>query len=80
MSMHVSNEPFAILHLYNTKRLIDIVIFSINAYQFFKKQKNLIKYFIAGFSTLKSFTKKLTLFKNNYWMIYVCISPKGIVC
>ncbi len=37
MNMHVSNEPFVILNLYNTQRLIDIVIVSINAYQFFKK-------------------------------------------
>lgn len=66
MNMHVSNEPFVILNLHNTQRLIDIVIVSINAYQFFKKWKNLIEYSIVGFFTLKSFTRKLTLFKNNY--------------
>jgi hypothetical protein len=77
--MHVFNERFAMLNLYNAKRLIDIVIVSINAYQYFKR-KNLIQYSIVSFFTPKSFTKNLTLFKNNYWMIYVCISPKGIVC
>lgn len=80
MSMHVSNEPFAMLNLYNAKRLIDIVIVSINAYKAFKKRKNFIKYSIVSFFTPGSFTKKLTFFKNNYWMIYVCISLKGIVC
>jgi hypothetical protein len=58
MSMHVSNEPFAMLNLYNAKRLIDIVIVSINAYQSFKKRKNLIEYPIISIFTLKSFTKK----------------------
>jgi hypothetical protein len=31
MSMHVSNEHFAMLNLHNAKRLIDIVIVSIYA-------------------------------------------------
>jgi hypothetical protein len=80
MNMHVSNEPFAMLNLYNAKILIDIVIVSINAYQSFKKWKNLLEYSIVRFFILESFTKNLILFKNNYWMIYVCISPKDIVC
>jgi hypothetical protein len=41
MSKHVSNEPFVMLNLYNAKRLIGVVIVSINAYQSFKKRKNL---------------------------------------
>lgn len=49
MNMHVSNEPFVMLNLYNAKRLIDIVIVSMNAYQSFKKRKNLIEYSIVGF-------------------------------
>jgi hypothetical protein len=61
MSMHVSNEPFAMLNLYNAKRLIDVFIVSINAYQSFKKQKNLTEYSIVSIFIPESFTKKINL-------------------